>query len=211
MSSVPGLFAAGECAGGLHGANRLGGNSLSDLLVFGKLAGEHAAKYAKEHSAGEIHADQVEAAAKAVLAPFERTDGENPYTIQHELQDFMQELVGIVRVEAEMVKALDKIAALKLRAEKVSIGGNRDYNAGWHTAIDIGNLLLVAEAVTKAAIDRKESRGAQFRDDFPKKEDEYGKFNIVSRLGADGSIELERRPTQTVPDDLQAIIKEQQQ
>jgi succinate dehydrogenase / fumarate reductase flavoprotein subunit len=211
MSTVPGLFAAGECAGGLHGANRLGGNSLSDLIVFGKIAGEYAAKYAKEHGAGEIHADQIEAAAKELLAPFERAQGENPYTIQHELQEFMQELVGIVRIEAEMVQALEKIEALKVRAANVSVTGNRDYNSGWHTAIDLGNLLLISEAVTKAAIERKESRGAQFRDDYPKKEDEYGKFNLVCKQGAGGKVELERLPTTPVPADLKAIIEEQQQ
>jgi succinate dehydrogenase / fumarate reductase flavoprotein subunit len=211
MSTVPGLFAAGECAAGLHGANRLGGNSLSDLIVFGKLAGEHAAKYAKEARQGEVHADQVEAAGKELFAPFEREGGENPYTIQRDLQEMMQELVGIVRVESEMVKALGEIEKLKARSLKVAVDGNREYNAAWHTAIDLQNLLQVSEAITKAAIERKESRGAQFRDDHPKKEDEYGTFNLVCKRAPDGSVQVERRPRTAIPDDLQAIIKEQQQ
>ncbi len=209
MSIVPGLFAAGECAGGLHGANRLGGNSLSDLIVFGKIAGEHAAKFAKEHGAGTIHEDQIEAAAKDLLAPFERDQGENPYTIQAELQEFMQQLVGIVRVEDEMRQALDKIEALKVRAAQVSVIGNRDYNSGWHTAIDLHNLLLISEAVTKAAIERKESRGAQFREDYQEKSKEFGGVNMIIKKGADGQMQLRREPLKPLNDELKAIIDDQ--
>src|SRR5579863_8445034 len=187
MSSVPGLFAAGECGAGLHGANRLGGNSLSDLLVFGKRAGEFAAKYAKDNSATRIPMDQVEAAAKKALEPFDRgTSGENPFAIQHELQHCMQDLVGIVRVESEMQQALDKIADLRLRAAKAGITGNREYNTGWHTAMDLDNLLTVSEIVAKAALERKESRGAQFRDDYPEKSEEWGKYNLRVEKAPDG-------------------------
>src|SRR5579863_2889258 len=214
MSSVPGLFAAGECGAGLHGANRLGGNSLSDLLVFGKRAGEFAARFAKESakqtSAGRIPMDQVEAAAKKALEPFERgAAGENPFTIQHELQKFMQELVGIVRQEAEMQQALEKIAKLKLRAAKAGITGNREYNTGWHTALDLDNLLTVSEIVTRAAIERKESRGAQFRDDYPEKSEEWGKYNLrVSKAAGDGPT-VTKVPVVPLPGDLKQVIEEQ--
>jgi succinate dehydrogenase / fumarate reductase flavoprotein subunit len=210
MSTVPGLFAAGEVAAGLHGANRLGGNSLSDLLVFGKLAGEHAAKYAKANKAVEPDMAQVEAFTKESLAPFDRGlgAGENPYTIQHDLQNMMQDLVGIVRKEDEMLKALEGLQKLKTRAAKAGADGHREYNPGWHTAIDLRNLLTVSEATTRAAIERKESRGAQFRDDFPTKSDEYSKFNIVLRQGRNGSMDMERKPIAPVPAELKQIIED---
>ncbi|MFL6275127.1 MAG: fumarate reductase/succinate dehydrogenase flavoprotein subunit [Blastocatellia bacterium] len=210
MSTVPGLFAAGECAAGLHGANRLGGNSLSDLLVFGKRAGEHAASYAKENAAGAIANDQVEAVARRALAPFERaaTTGEGPYQIQHELQEMMQDLVGIVRREDEMLKALDGIGTLKQRAEEVGATGNREYNPGWHTALDLESLLTVSEAITRAAIERKESRGAQFRDDYPGKDEEFGKLNIIIQKGGDGEMQVIRRTTPEMPAELKQIIEE---
>ncbi|HKQ07877.1 MAG TPA: fumarate reductase/succinate dehydrogenase flavoprotein subunit [Blastocatellia bacterium] len=210
MSTVPGLFAAGECAAGLHGANRLGGNSLSDLLVFGKRAGEHAASYAKENAAGAIPNDQVEAVARRALAPFERaaTTGEGPYQIQHELQEMMQDLVGIVRREDEMLRALDGIGTLKQRAEAVGATGNREYNPGWHTALDLESLLTVSEAITRAAIERKESRGAQFRDDYPGKDEEFGKLNIIIQKGADGEMQVIRRTTPEMPAELKQIIEE---
>src|SRR5213593_3701713 len=169
MSTVPGLFAAGECAAGLHGANRLGGNSLSDLLVFGKRAGESAARFAQEHPLGTIDAGEVEAATRTALAPFERTadrDG-GPFQLQEELQTTMQNLVGIVRRADEMRRAIDRIADLKGRAARTTVTGNREYNPGWHTALDLDCLLTVSEAIARAALDRKESRGAHFRDDFP--------------------------------------------
>lgn len=168
MSTVPGLFAAGECAAGLHGANRLGGNSLSDLLVFGKLAGEHAAAFARDHGAASVDEAQVERAASRALEPFDRgAKGEGPYQIQGDLQEMMQEKVGIVRREEEMEEAVRAIAALRERAARVGTGGNREYNPGWHTALDLENLLTVSEAVARAAIERKESRGGHFRDDYP--------------------------------------------
>src|SRR5690242_6361909 len=141
MSDVPGLFAAGECGAGLHGANRLGGNSLSDLLVFGMRAGKYAAEFAKKSGPVDVPADQVDAASKFALAPFERSGSDNPYAVQHELQGMMQELVGIVRREDEMQTALEKLAGLKKRADVVPVPGNREYNPGWHTALDLQNLL----------------------------------------------------------------------
>ncbi len=210
MSSVPGLFAAGECGAGLHGANRLGGNSLSDLLVFGKRAGEYAAKFAKEHSAAKVPMDQVEAAATKALEPFERgAAGENPFAIQHELQKLMQDLVGIVRREDEMQQALEKIAALRVRAAKAGITGNREYNTGWHTALDLDSLLIVSEIVAKAALERKESRGAQFRDDYPEKSEEWGKVNLRVTMDAGGNPIVARTPVVPIPPELKAIIEEQ--
>ena len=208
MSDVPGLFAAGECAAGLHGANRLGGNSLSDLLVFGKRAGEHAAKFAKENSLGGIRAEELAATEKWTLAPFEREGPENPFTVQHELQGMMQNLVGIVRQEQEMLQALDNIRKLSDTASRVSVAGNRDFNAGWHTALDLTNLLTVSEIVTRAALERKESRGAHFREDYPNKEAEYAKFNIVAQKARDGSVQLSRVPIAAMRTDLQQIIEE---
>ncbi|HEV8246738.1 MAG TPA: FAD-binding protein, partial [Polyangiaceae bacterium] len=208
MSTVPGLFAAGESAAGLHGANRLGGNSLSDLLVFGKRAGEYAAKFAKENPASPINEKEVEAASRVMLEPFERSDGENPYQIQHELQDFMQDLVGIVRREEELVDALGRIEKLWARATKVGVAGNREYNTGWHTALDLNPLLTVAEAITRSAIERKESRGAQFRDDYPKKEAAFGGFNFVTSKGPDGKMQIRRETITELPEELKQVIKE---
>jgi succinate dehydrogenase / fumarate reductase flavoprotein subunit len=208
MSNVPGLFAAGEAAAGLHGANRLGGNSLSDLLVFGKRAGEYAAKFASGNGAVRIDEAQVQAAAGMALAPFNRDKGENPYQIQHELQDKMQDLVGIVRQEDEMRMALNSIAHLKDLASRVCVPGNRQYNAGWHTAMDLDNLLIVSEAITRAAIARKESRGAQFREDYPEKDAEWGKYNLVVFRGPDGEMKVEKRPAPPLPDELKKIIEE---
>jgi succinate dehydrogenase / fumarate reductase flavoprotein subunit len=209
MSTVPGLFAAGEVAAGLHGANRLGGNSLSDLLVFGRRAGRFAAEYAKSSNLAAIDETQLQTAAKAALTPFDRgAAGENPYQIQYDLQEFMQNLVGIVRTESEMLEALDLIGQLRARAERVGIAGHRQYNNGWHTAMDLPNLLNVSESVTRAALLRKESRGAQFREDFPNKDAEWGKYNVIVKQGADGEMQVEKRPLQAVPDELKAVIEE---
>jgi len=210
---VPGLFAAGECAAGLHGANRLGGNSLSDLLVFGKRAGEYAAKFAKENSAGQINDAQVEAAAREALAPFERGaksggSADGPYQVQHDLQNMMQELVGIVRLENEMARALDGIGKLKERAAKVAVYGHREYNPGWHTAIDLKHLLTVSEAITRSAIDRKESRGGHFREDFPEKDPAAAKYNNVISQAADGSMLLRREPIAALPENLKQVIEQ---
>ena len=208
MSEVPGLFAAGECGAGLHGANRLGGNSLSDLLVFGKRAGEYAARYAKETSLGPINPDEVALAAKQALTPFERDGAEGPYAVQYALQEMMQDLVGIVRQEKEMLQALERIEQLKARAQLVGVSGNREYNPGWHTAIDLNNLLTVSEMVTRAALDRKESRGAHFRDDYPAKDDKFGSFNIVIRKGPGGDPQIMREPIPEMPAELKQIIEE---
>ncbi len=208
MSEVPGLFAAGECAAGLHGANRLGGNSLSDLLVFGKRAGEHAAHYAKGNPLGAVNSAQVTDAERKALAPFEREGPENPYAVQHALQDTMQDLVGIVRQEGEMQRALATLQELKARAARAAVGGHREYNNGWHTSIDLHNLLTVAEIITLSALDRKESRGGHFRDDYPAKDENYGKFNIVVRKDASGAPQLDRVPIQPMPAELKAIIEE---
>jgi succinate dehydrogenase / fumarate reductase, flavoprotein subunit len=209
MSAVPGLFAAGEVAAGLHGANRLGGNSLSDLVVFGKRAGRFAAEFANANGPVTIDETEIQATATAALGAFDRgPSGENPYQIQYDLQETMQDLVGIVRLESEMQQALDAIEQLRLRAERAGISGNREYNNGWHTTIDIGNMVIVSEAVTRAALLRKESRGAQFREDFPGKDAEWGKYNIVIRRGADGEMQVERRALTPIPDELKAIIEE---
>jgi succinate dehydrogenase / fumarate reductase flavoprotein subunit len=211
MSDVPGLFAAGECAAGLHGANRLGGNSLSDLLVFGKRAGEYAARFAKEHGAGRINSEQVDEAAYRALLFFDRnTDHDGPYQIQHALQDTMQELVGIVRRAEEMERALDTIHRLKERSEKVAVGGNREYNPGWHTAMDLTNMLTVSEAIARAGYERKESRGAHFRDDYPLKDEAFGTFNIVIRKGRDGRMEVAREPLVPLTPELKQVIEEMQ-
>jgi succinate dehydrogenase / fumarate reductase flavoprotein subunit len=208
MSTVPGLFAAGECAAGLHGANRLGGNSLSDLLVFGQRAGTYAAQFAQAHAPVAPDLGQANEAAQQALEPFSRTTGEGPYQIQHALQDTMQELVGIVRREEEMAKALSQISALSARAAQVAVVGNREYNPGWHTALDLGNLLTVAEAITRSAIERRESRGGHFRDDFPDKDPGSATFNITLRKGPDGRMELSREPIRPMPDALKQVIAE---
>jgi succinate dehydrogenase / fumarate reductase, flavoprotein subunit len=209
MSTVPGLFAAGEVAAGLHGANRLGGNSLSDLLVFGRRAGYFAAEFARTNGAVTMVETELQTAAAMALAVFDRGPaGENPYQIQYDLQDAMQDLVGIVRMESEMEHALDEIGKLRARADRIGVAGNREYNNGWHTAIDIQNLLLVSEAVTRAALLRKESRGAQFREDFPVKDPEWGKYNIVIRRGADGGMTAEKRALPPLPVELKAVIEE---
>ena len=209
MSDVPGLFAAGECAAGLHGANRLGGNSLSDLLVFGKRAGEYAAKFAKEHGAVQINPQQVEDLARRSLEPFERNGGESPYQIQHDLQDMMQDLVGIVRQEEEMLRALDGIEKLKARAKKVGVGGNREYNPGWHTCLDLRNLLTISEIIARAALERKESRGAHFRDDYPEKDKYWSERNLRIVKGPDGRPKVEEVPVTEIPAELKQIIEEQ--
>src|SRR5215211_826000 len=208
MSRVPGLFAAGECAAGINGANRLGGNSLSDLLVFGKRAGEFAAKFAKENSLGKIDNDKVESVAHETLAPFDRRNGENSYQVQKHLQETMQHLVGIVRNESEMREAFEKIDGLQKRAEKAAVTGNREYNPGWHTALDLKNLLTVSEAITRAALERKESRGAQFREDYPGKDEHFSKVNTIASTAADGSMQIRLEPLPEMPDYLKQVIEE---
>ncbi len=212
MSRVPGLFAAGEVAGGLHGANRLGGNSLSDLIVFGKRAGEHAALYAKQAQSPTVDTSQVESIARWALQPFERgaagPNVEGPYQVQYELQDIMQDKVGIVRSEADMQAALQAVQQFQARAQRVGVYGNREYNAGWHTSMDLFNLLTVSEAVARCAIERKESRGGHFREDYPAKDNQYGTFNLVIRKGRDGNMQLERVPVVPLSDEQNQVIDE---
>jgi succinate dehydrogenase / fumarate reductase, flavoprotein subunit len=209
MSTVPGLFAAGEVGAGLHGANRLGGNSLSDLLVFGKRAGQYAAEFAKRQSATRVDAQQADAITREALEPFDQNGaGENPYEVEHDLQTMMQSLVGIVRRESEIRQALDGLSGLRERARKVSVTGNREYNPGWHTALDLRNLLIVSEIVARAALERKESRGGHFRDDFPGKDPAYGKFNIVIRKGAGGEMQVTHDTIPELRPDLKQIIEE---
>jgi succinate dehydrogenase / fumarate reductase flavoprotein subunit len=209
MSTVPGLFAAGEAAAGLHGANRLGGNSLSDLIVFGKRAGQYAAEFAKGNGATKVDDSAVAAEAKQALAPFERQQPcENPYQVQQDLQTSMQELVGIVRIESELKKALDVLRQLEARAVRAGIAGHRQYNNGWHTAMDLANLLTVSEAITRAALLRQESRGAQFREDYPERSSEWGKYNIIVRRDSNGAMVVEKRTVPPMPDELKKIIEE---
>jgi succinate dehydrogenase / fumarate reductase flavoprotein subunit len=211
MSTIPGLFACGECAAGLHGANRLGGNSLSDLLVFGKRAGEYAARFAREAPPVHVNPSEVEEAARLALAPFERgTSAEGPYRVQEALQTTMQNHVGIVRTQDEMERALAELTLLRQRAERVGVPGNREYNPGWHTALDLRHLLIVSEAITRSALARRESRGGHFREDFPDKDAAFGTINHVVRRQPDGTMALEPVVIPPLPADLSAIIHEMQ-
>ncbi len=207
QSSVPGLFAAGEAAGGLHGANRLGGNSLSDLVVFGRRAGLAAAQDAKKVGAARLDSAQIEQAERQILAPFERTGGENPYKIHEDLQEVMQTLVGIFRTDEDLRKALVEIEKLKARAANIRVEGSRTYNPGWHLSIDLQCMLTVSAACTHAALARKESRGAHSRLDYPKTEDAWGTKNhvIVKKDGAMNIFEVPRPP---MPEELQKILAE---
>ncbi len=210
MSTVPGLFAAGECAAGLHGANRLGGNSLSDLIVFGKLAGEHAAKFAKDNPNMVVSNEAIEAAQREALAPLDSsraTDVGGAYQIQYDLQEMMQEKVGIIRTQEELDEAITGIQHLKQRADKVSAPGNRQYNPGWHTALDLKNLLVAAESVARSASLRKESRGAHTRDDFKNKEEKFDHVNTVIRRGADGEMTVSLEEIPPMPPELRQIIE----
>jgi succinate dehydrogenase / fumarate reductase flavoprotein subunit len=208
-TTVPGLFAAGEVAAGLHGANRLGGNSLSDLLVFGRRAGLYAAQYVKSFSgSATINNDQVEAHARVLLAPFEAKGGENPYTLHQELQSCMQNLVGIIRVESELKQALEKIAELKQRLRNVTVEGHRQFNPGWHLALDLHSLLSFAEAATVAAIERKESRGGHTRDDYPNTDPKFAKVNVVIRNTSEG-LSVAQEPLPEIPAELKKLIEEQ--
>jgi succinate dehydrogenase / fumarate reductase flavoprotein subunit len=211
MTSAPGLFAAGECAAGLHGANRLGGNSLSDLLVFGKRAGEYAAAYAKQTPAGKINEHELQQVAAAALAPFEResgAEGENPFQIQSKLQDMMHDLVGIVRTGKELEDAIKNIGELKEKISSVACTGNRGYNPGWHTALELTHMITVAEAIAKAAHQRKESRGGHFREDFPEKSEALGKVNMHLKKDEKGEMMVTQVLKSKMRDDLQQIINE---
>jgi succinate dehydrogenase / fumarate reductase flavoprotein subunit len=210
-SIVTGLYAAGEVAGGMHGSNRLGGNSLSDLLVFGRRAGHNAA-YATHRLKGDrptVHEEDVKAAAAQAVAPFEIDGGENPYTIQKDLQDVMQRLVGIIRKAGELEESLKEIDKLKERAKRLAVEGNRQYNPGWHLAIDLTNMLVVSECIAKAALEREESRGGHTRDDFPEPSDAWGKVNLVLTLaGGDfaSPVDLRHQPLPVMPGDLKELF-----
>ncbi len=215
-SKVAGLYAAGEVAGGMHGSNRLGGNSLSDLLVFGRRAGHNAAYAAHRLREGrpQVSDDQVKTASTAALAPFEGAfgpggTGENPYTIQKDLQEVMQRLVGIIRSGEELRESLDEIVKLKERATRLEVEGHRQYNPGWHLALDLANMLVVSECIAKAALEREESRGGHTRDDYPKPDEKWGALNLVLTLpGGEFTepVHLEHQPLPVMPEDLKALL-----
>ncbi|PYP84681.1 MAG: fumarate reductase/succinate dehydrogenase flavoprotein subunit [Candidatus Angelobacter sp. Gp1-AA117] len=208
QASIPGLFAAGEAAAGLHGANRLGGNSLSDLLVFGRRAGQAAAEYAKKAVSANVDPAQVAEAEREMLAPFDRGDGENPYSVHRDLQEVMQNLVGIFRIEEDMLKALAELEKLKQRAAHVRVEGSRLFNPGWHLSRDLKSMLMVSEAVAHSALARKESRGAHSRIDFPNLEEQvWGRqHNVISCEG--NQMKLQQVPVKPMPDDLKQILAE---
>ncbi|WP_310964485.1 fumarate reductase/succinate dehydrogenase flavoprotein subunit [Nocardioides terrisoli] len=212
VSAVPGLYSVGECSGGMHGSNRLGGNSLGDLLVFGKRAGEHAAQYAAGLSPRPaVRDDDVRTAQRTALSPFEAAGEhtENPYTIQHDLQQSMNDLVGIIRTAAELERSLEEIQRLKERARHLLVEGNRQYNPGWHLALDLRNMLLVSECIAKAALARQESRGGHTRDDFPKTDPTWGTKNLVLTLDATGEgVDLAEKPLPVMPDELQKYFED---
>jgi succinate dehydrogenase / fumarate reductase, flavoprotein subunit len=207
-STVPGLFAAGEVAGGMHGANRLGGNSLSDLLVFGQRAGRGAADYGQRVMVRPlVNTSEVEDLVRRALEPFVAVGTENPYTIQQDLQECMQTMVGIIRTEGELTKALDELAVLRERARRLRVEGHRLFNPGWHLALDLVSLLAVSECIARAALERSESRGAQTREDYPGTDPELGKVNVVVRQ-RDGELVLAREPLPPIPDELQALLED---
>jgi succinate dehydrogenase / fumarate reductase flavoprotein subunit len=207
-SRIKGLFAAGECAAGMHGANRLGGNSLSDLLVFGRIAGLHAAKYARGHAGGSLDKGEIEEATREALAPFDRAEGPNPFLLHEDLKDKMQKYVGIIRTEEDLKQGLEQLERLKEAAGRVKVEGNRHYNAAWHQAIDMRNMLVISEAMARGAVARKESRGAHAREDFPDMDKgHFSKLNIVARKSASG-MEIEEVPLPDVPAEIQTILDE---
>jgi succinate dehydrogenase / fumarate reductase, flavoprotein subunit len=207
-ATIPGLYAAGEVAGGMHGSNRLGGNSLSDLIVFGRRAGLAAAEFvdglARRPSVG---AGQVESASRAALKPFDAEGGENPYALHHELQQTMNDLVGIIRDPAEVAEALEKLQVLKQRAKNLFVEGNRQFNPGWHLAIDLQNMLLCSEMVATAALERKESRGGHTRTDYPSADPHWGKLNLILSE-EDGRVVMREKPVPVMPDELKALFEE---
>jgi len=208
VSNIPGLFAAGEVSGGMHGSNRLGGNSLSDLLVFGRRAGMGAAEYLDSlGSAMPAVSDAELAAAEAeALAPLERETGENPYTVHSDMQQTMSDLVGIIRREEEITKALTELEGFRARAAQVKAGGGRAYNPGWHLALDLRNMVLIAECVAQAALERQESRGGHTRDDFPGMSADWRKVNLICSLDGD-RVTLRRQPMTPMRADLMALFE----
>jgi succinate dehydrogenase / fumarate reductase flavoprotein subunit len=213
LSGVEGLYAVGECSGGMHGSNRLGGNSLSDLLVFGRRAGESAAEYVAGLGGARpaMSDDDVSAAQTAALAPFQPASGdnENPYTVQQELQQTMNDLVGIIRTRAELEKSLAEIEKLKVRADHLLVEGQREYNPGWHLALDLRNMLLVSECIARAALEREESRGGHTREDHPGFDEQWGQKNIVLSINSAGDgVDLATQGLPVMPDELAAFFEE---
>lgn len=212
-SSVPGLYAAGEVAGGMHGANRLGGNSLSDLVVFGRRAGLHAAEYAKSYQGdpkpdpGEI-AKAIAECTKPLSKDHTAENAENPYKLQDDLRKTMQSLVGIIRTEHELTQALEEIEKLKERLDNIAVQGDKRYNPGWHLALDLRSMLAVCQCVTLGALNRKESRGGHTRDDYPTLDDELGKINFVIRQKGT-ELEITPEPKPQMPPELQKLFEEQ--
>ena len=206
-STLAGLYAAGEVACGLHGANRLGGNSLSDLLVFGRRAGDAAASFAKEHATGRIAESEIADEQRRVCEPFSRDDGENPYTLHHELQETMQKNVGIFRVESELRTALDDVLTLQERARRVRATGSQVYNPGWHACFDVQNMLTLAEAIVRSAIERKESRGGHWRTDYAKTDPEFGTKNLIASC-RNGAMAISTSPIPSIPAELAALVEE---
>jgi succinate dehydrogenase / fumarate reductase, flavoprotein subunit len=220
-TGVPGLFAAGEVAGGMHGSNRLGGNSLSDLLVFGRRAGLYAAEYAAGlgESRPAVRDTDVDHAVAEALLPFGTDDtaagtgegaAENPYTVHQELQQTMNDLVGIIRKQEEMEEALRRLATLRVRAARALVEGHRQFNTGWHLAIDLRNMLLVSECVARAALERTESRGGHTRDDYPAMDRQWRKVNLVCALDDDAAVDVTRRPMPAIRDDLLALFEKEE-
>lgn len=211
MSTVPGLFAAGECAAGLHGANRLGGNSLSDLLVFGRRAGQYAAEFANEKGQPTIDEGQVKSAVRDALAPLERPSRDEdagPYRVLQSIQELMQEKAGIIRDEDHLSAAMEGLEKIRPQVDGISVGGNREFNPGWHAALDLANIMTVSEALVRAARERKESRGAHSRTDYTEKDPEWGKVNLVIRKGGDGEMEIRKEPIPEMRQELKDIIEE---
>ena len=207
QSTVPGLFAAGEVAGGMHGANRLGGNSLSDLVVFGMLAGRHAAEYSNASGSLSSASEEVlEEHAKEALAPFDEHGEENPYSIQSDLLECMSGLGGIIRTESEMLEALDRLEVLKERLAQVHVEGHRQYNPGWHLALDLRSLLSVSECIARAALERQESRGAQTRDDYPMSDNQWGKRRVVI-CQQEGEVLVSQEPLPEMPEELRTLVE----
>jgi succinate dehydrogenase / fumarate reductase flavoprotein subunit len=207
-SRIRGLFAAGECAAGMHGANRLGGNSLSDLLVFGRIAGSYAARYAREAPAPALDEGELEAAQREALAPYERVEGPNPFLLHEDLKDKMQTFVGIIRNEDDLKQGLEHVLRLREAADRVKVDGNRHFNASWHQAIDMRNMLIVSEAMARSALARKESRGGHAREDFPEMDKgHFSKVNVVLRSTPSG-MEVEEATHPDPPPEIQSVLEE---
>jgi succinate dehydrogenase / fumarate reductase flavoprotein subunit len=206
-AAVPGLFAAGEVSGGMHGSNRLGGNSLSDLLVFGKRAGEYAAKFAQANHRIRVKHSDIEAAVETALAPLTRGDaGENPYALHADLQAVMGDLVGIIRREGELRDSLTKLAELKERVKKVGVGGGRRYNPGWHLALDLRNMVIVSECTAMAALEREESRGGHTREDHPGMSPKWRQVNLVCSYDGE-DVHLTHKPVPTMRQELLELFE----